>query len=885
MASSIKPTMDHHEKSVEEGQHLLPFTDNKDTATPAMDEFSYAELQQLQHQHQARQRRRSLKLILLALLIPTLLFFTLFSVCHHNNHAASSAWYRLTNHEQHEEAESTSASSSSSSKSSVVFGLGIGDVTGPIVGVNMMGYSSPDQYNTGLHLRERSRAYIVGSLSSSASAPAPDSLAAAQTALVHQSDDGNNGNTVDPVDGDPSRWIFVISDICMGDTGVRREVVNQLRSSYPGLYGERNFAWVGTHAHSGVGGYLNALAPTISGGGIVQQSIDAIVNGTVRAIVRAHEDYEARRTRILSGAHLQKGGGGGAQLRFGNTTLKDAHINRSKYSYALNPPEEQAFYGSDQDDEFALLRFDEGSDSAGFLSWYAVHGTSLYENNTLTSTDNKGLAAVLYETSAQPDLMPGKNTFLAGFSQASVGDTSPNTLGARCPDGSKCNDQHSTCPTDKRVHTPFGPNVTVSTCLGRGPGWGDADALAQSPTGSWDWKSNQIIAQKQVDAARAVMDQSLDKLFSVNGEVNSVKLNVDMSQFAFPLLNGTTVKTCPAAFGYGFAGGTTDGPGFADFKQGQNDTDSHDSLWDIVRFFFKQPSKEQMACQHPKRILLDVGNQHRPYDWAPSVVETQILRVGNMFILVMPGEFTTMAGRRIKEAVRQAIRSWDLLEEGQQPIVVLAGPANTYSHYITTREEYTAQRYEGGSTLYGPFTAEAYTYIYTNMLVPALKSGAGQLAPGPMATVNYAKAFHSRQRKSGDVAGWGKNFGDVLTQPNDSYMIPSSSSSGPPANVTASFVAANPANNLRLEQSYLEVQRFDPDSTIWQTIRTDSHPSTTMRWTATGALGTSRMDVSWVVESGTPAGRYRIVYWGDSKTPITGSIHEFFGVTDDFYLQ
>lgn len=31
-----------------------------------------------------------------------------------------------------------------------------------------------------------------------------------------------------------------------------------------------------------------------------------------------------------------------------------------------------------------------------------------------------------------------------------------------------------------------------------------------------------------------------------------------------------------------------------------------------------------------------------------------------------------------------------------------AGPANTYSHYVTTREEYGVQRYEGASTIYGP---------------------------------------------------------------------------------------------------------------------------------------------------------------------------------------
>lgn len=39
---------------------------------------------------------------------------------------------------------------------------------------------------------------------------------------------------------------------------------------------------------------------------------------------------------------------------------------------------------------------------------------------------------------------------------------------------------------------------------------------------------------------------------------------------------------------------------------------------------------------------------------------------------------------------------------GEDAHVVVAGPANTYAHYIATREEYGVQRYEGASTLYGP---------------------------------------------------------------------------------------------------------------------------------------------------------------------------------------
>ncbi len=59
----------------------------------------------------------------------------------------------------------------------------------------------------------------------------------------------------------------------------------------------------------------------------------------------------------------------------------------------------------------------------------------MLENNTHVTGDNKGVAAYLFEQAmaTDPDAAPG---FVAGFSQTNVGDTTPNTLGAWCDDGS-----------------------------------------------------------------------------------------------------------------------------------------------------------------------------------------------------------------------------------------------------------------------------------------------------------------------------------------------------------------------------------------------------------------------------------------------------------------
>lgn len=148
----------------------------------------------------------------------------------------------------------------------------------------------------------------------------------------------------------------------MGDTGIRRSIVSQLSSQFPGVYTNDNIALVSTHQHSGVGGYLEDLLPQLTALGYVKETADAIVAGTVLAVKRAH-------------ANLAPG-----KLSLGNTTIVDGNINRSPSAYLANPAEERAKYQYDQDKDMSLLRFDDANGNArGFLSFFAVHGTSLYE--------------------------------------------------------------------------------------------------------------------------------------------------------------------------------------------------------------------------------------------------------------------------------------------------------------------------------------------------------------------------------------------------------------------------------------------------------------------------------------------------------------------------
>jgi len=347
---------------------------------------------------------------------------------------------------------------------------------------------------------------------------------------------------------------------------------------------------------------------------------------------------------------------------------------------------------------------------------------------------------------------------------------------------------------------------------------------------------------------------------------------LNMSRHLFTLPNGTVVNTCPAAMGYSFAGGTTDGPGAFDFVQGDNSSNTQNPFWELVKgAVTPNPTQEQINCQYPKPILLNTGYAHFPYDWSPTTVDIQMLRVGNFVMLIMPGELTTMAGRRMREAIRAKLISSGVL--GSNAYVVIAGPANTYGHYVTTREEYGVQRYEGASTIFGQFTLEAYIDKYSSLVRYLANKVPGTPASDAPPPEQTSKAISLQTGVVFDAAPIGQSFGQVLTDVNSApYSVGDT--------VSVLFVGADPRNNLRLEGTFLTVDRQLNGE--WITVRSDSHPSTVFRWSRTNTFfGTSTVNVSWTIESGTPDGTYRMTYLGDYK-PLFGSITPFSGTSSSF---
>ncbi|KAI3772260.1 hypothetical protein L6452_03442 [Arctium lappa] len=731
------------------------------------------------------------------------------------------------------------------SASNYLVGLGSYDITGPAADVNMMGYANSDQTASGIHFRLRARAFIVAE---------------------------PQGNRV----------VFVNLDACMASQLVTIKVLERLKARYGNLYTEKNVAISGIHTHAGPGGYLQYVVYIVTSLGFVRQSFDVIVDGIEQSIMRAHEN-------LLPGSvYVNKG------------EILDAGVNRSPSSYLNNPAAERSKYKYDVDKEMTLLKFvDDQWGPVGAFNWFATHGTSMSRTNELISGDNKGTAARLMEDwfnqksvggianeipRRVSNIVPGtqrnhhellelassfqsasgkrvtrylsiarrvrsalrsadRPRFVSAFCQSNCGDVSPNVLGAFCTDtGLPCDFNHSTCGGKNEL------------CYGRGPGYPD------------EFESTRIIGERQFKKATELFNSASEKL---NGKIDFRHTYLDFSQLevTLPKQGGgsETVKTCPAAMGFAFAAGTTDGPGAFDFKQGD---DSGNAFWKLVRNVLKTPSKEQTDCQQPKPILLDTGEMKQPYDWAPSILPIQILKIGQLVILSVPGEFTTMAGRRLRDAVSAVFK--------EKVRVVIAGLTNTYSQYVTTFEEYEAQRYEGASTLYGPHTLSAYIQEFTKLATAIVSGKPVEAGPQPPDLLN--KQISLLPPVVVDSTPLGVRFGDVKTD------IPRNSTFKKGDTVTVVFWSGCPRNDLMTEGTFALVELLQGQDT-WVPAYDDDDICLRFKWSRPTKLSAqSHATIEWRIPQSAMPGVYRVSHFGASKS-LFGSISHFTGSSNAFVVK
>ncbi|MEM9452913.1 MAG: neutral/alkaline ceramidase [Myxococcota bacterium] len=662
-------------------------------------------------------------------------------------------------------------------------GAGIYDITGPPRDVGMMGYADTGQTTTGIHLRLRSRAFIVA---------------------ADDDDDDDNNN---------SRVVFVSVDLGQVFIAVKQGVVARLAAD-PELsahYGDANVLLSATHTHAGPGGYSHYFLYNFTVGGLVEQNYEVIVDGIVESIRRAHQNLQPGRIQLSTGR------------------VDDVGWQRSAPAYEQNPAQERESYADGDTDKTAtvlrLVAADDDQQDLGMIAWHAVHPTAMSPFNTLISGDIHGLASYRFEREQGTDY-DAATTFVAAFAQSNSGDVSPNVL------------------------------------------WGPPDGVV-------DPEQLEQLGIRLSDRVRQLWDAPQQEL---SGPVAHAHHYVDMADV---LVESSGRRTCGAAMGASFSAGSSEDNAspLPLYEEGttRDDLGGVGELGGaILQVIFAGVTgiiwpdaldPEYVDCHGDKPILIPVGAaRFEGQPMVPNILPLQLLRIGSLVIVGHPSEISTMAGRRLRESIA------DRLEPIGVEHVVIAGLSNAYSSYVTTPEEYSAQHYEGASTLFGPDTLPAYVQEF-GRLADALVDGR-VLPPSVVPPDLSGTGFRTSADVLLDTTPIGADFGDVAAEPQPIYTVGDT--------VEVVFHGGYPNHDLQTQSSYLTVEHHSGQDEGGTVVADDGDWSTTIQWERT--LTETRVRIRWQIDESVAPGIYRIHHRGYARN-LLGDLTPYEGASMEFEVQ
>jgi len=615
------------------------------------------------------------------------------------------------------------------------------------------------------------------------------------------------------------RVVFVSADLAMSFSSVKQGVMRKLAERFGSRYDDRNVMISATHTHVGPGGYSHHIIYNISTGGHIKQNYDAIVAGITEAIIKADSSLAPATVTLREGDIVER-----------------ASTNRSISAFTLNPEAAGANALPPETPAMTVLGIRRGSQPVGAVSWFAVHNTSLTKGIRQVSSDHKGYAAYLMERK-YGSVAPLRNYggFVAAFPNGAEGDLSPN------------------------IGTPYGPPTAI-TFTGPAPSGNPFDHM-------------KVIGDREFRTADALFN-SVGQV-PVTGSVDFRHAFVKMPglEVASSFTNGMLQKRlCKAAYGVSFMAGTEDGrTGTAEEGLAHGTTMPPGGLEairgalvpilmitipalapQIFGAFASPEAASDDMCHSPKPVLVPTG---RLTDFTAEILPFQILRIGPVAIVGVPGEMTVTGGRRLQRRIMEV-----LAPTGVQR-VILSGLSNEYSGYITTPEEYPSQQYEGASTLFGRLTLDAYIQEFGKLAV-SLAAGpagatqmqaSGQAGPEPLDS-------HQRELQTGvvfDEVASGEFFGKVLVD------APEVVDQGQVVKVR--FRGAHPKNNLMRNDSYFRIERAA--GTSWELVAWDSTPDTWLFWSRDPeGTAISYIEIHWATSKDVPPGTYRITHKGTWKS-------------------
>lgn len=434
---------------------------------------------------------------------------------------------------------------------------------------------------------------------------------------------------------------------------------------------EQNLMLMGTHTHSGPAGYAAEKLYGARLGGINPDTVGLLARTIAEAIVKAHETVSPGRILYHELQGTVPCGG-----------------NRSREAFDRNPQKDRDRYLPQATDRTmrALIFQTADGQPRGMINWYAIHGTDMGESNTRIHSDNKGYAARYLQDAM---VKAGHDGFVGMFANGAAGDISGNVDFGQAPDGIH-DDAHA--QQHGRIQSDLALRVLGSA--------------AEDVSGPL------TVAFKSRDMSSVTLDNGLSRTYPpavglslfagsiIDGTpglllregitVDNMTWTESFMQSALQLC-GTKSALNPITFGpiIGLI------PQIAEYF-GDLHADPVDKL-----------GRDAIAGHAPKPITLNVTGL------VASVLPLQMFRIGQVTILGVPAEMTTVAGGRLADAVLAKLAMKTGQKNGH---CIISCYANAYAQYITTYEEYQAQQYEGASTLFGPHTLSAFKLEFMSLV-------------------------------------------------------------------------------------------------------------------------------------------------------------------------
>jgi len=492
------------------------------------------------------------------------------------------------------------------------------------------------------------------------------------------------------------RIAYVCADLLLMSLAVRQGVLEALAGDHPELgLDEARVMLTATHNHSGPAGYSHYFWKNIGGPGFSQHVLDGIVRGIVEAIVAADRARRPGRLRFLTGEVPPSAG---------------IAFNRSWFAYNRNhdvTPVDYEHRAEAVDATMKVLRFDPDDGGAGgMLSWFPIHGTCVHSENRKLHPDHKGLACEAFES---------RSGAFGIFAQEATGDVTPN---------------HRMDEGRGRVVGRFADDYESAAWV--------ADVEAEH--------AHRTFGSGEVGDNRGL---------AVDGPMSAALRYVDFSAAPinprFAERTDAPAVTRPARVGVSMALGTAEGPGplyhtpwfprmwnglarANDALQGlRGGGRQHDPQWPMLELSRGLNGRLMGLLNLRSPLLLPVdpttryvkslinANALNDTPWLPQILPCQILRIGPLAIAAIPFEPTTVAGRRLRRTLLEA------LAPAGVEVVVLNAYANGYGGYLTTFEEYQVQHYEAGYTIFGPWTLAAVRTAYEGLARELVRGGTGDL--------------------------------------------------------------------------------------------------------------------------------------------------------------